>query len=249
VSNAQSEIVASIGEDMPKTGWGSSRLVNCLFDSDQTVSYGDHPNDNRVITRFRFHQPISHPPGLAVSLLHTAETDRTASDLAPGVAGFRGPQVCAIVGITYRQLDYWARTDLLRPSLVDAKGSGSQRLYSYRDLVELKVIKSLLDAGVGLGAARRAITYLRSNLGEDLANANLVLSGEHPLLVRDGGEILDLVRQGQGVLNIVSLESMKTRIDNAIIEMRPVDATEVDISDPPSLVRGNHLPPAKTVAS
>jgi DNA-binding transcriptional MerR regulator len=147
------------------------------------------------------------------------------SDEIGPVVGFRGPQVCSIVGITYRQLDYWARTDLLRPSLADAKGSGSQRLYSYRDLVELKVIKSLLDAGVGLGAARRAIGYLRSNLGEDLANANLVLSGETPLLVRDGGEILDLVRQGQGVLNIVSLESMKTRIDSAITEMRP--ATEV----------------------
>lgn len=137
------------------------------------------------------------------------------------VMGFRGPQVCTVVGITYRQLDYWARTDLLRPSLADAKGSGSQRLYSYRDLVELKVIKSLLDAGVGLGAARRAIGYLRSNLGEDLANANLVLSGETPLLVRDGGEILDLVRQGQGVLNIVSLESMKSRIDSAITELHP----------------------------
>ncbi len=143
------------------------------------------------------------------------------------MVGFRGPQVCAIVGITYRQLDYWARTDLLRPSVTDAKGSGSQRVYSYRDLVELKVIKSLLDAGVGLGAARRAITYLRSNLGEDLANANLVLSGENPLLVRDGGEILDLVRRGQGVLNIVSLESMKNRIDSAIVEMRPAD---VDLS-------------------
>jgi DNA-binding transcriptional MerR regulator len=184
-----------------------------------------------------------------VSLLHTAETDHTVADVASSVAGFRGPQVCSIVGITYRQLDYWARTDLLRPSLADAKGSGSQRLYSYRDLVELKVIKSLLDAGVGLGAARRAITYLRSNLGEDLANANLVLSGEHPLLVRDGGEILDLVRQGQGVLNIVSLESMKTRIDAAITEMRPADSTDIDLGALPSVVRGNHVAVAKTVAS
>jgi DNA-binding transcriptional MerR regulator len=155
-------------------------------------------------------------------------------------AGFRGPQVCAIVGITYRQLDYWARTDLLRPSVADAKGSGSQRVYSYRDLVELKVIKSLLDAGVGLGAARRAITYLRSNLGEDLANANLVLSGENPLLVRDGGEILDLVREGQGVLNIVSLESMKNRIDSAIVEMRPAETlaeVSIDFADAPRALR------------
>ena len=71
-------------------------------------------------------------------------------------AGYGGPQVCAIVGISYRQLDYWARTDLVRPSLADARGSGTQRRYSYRDLVRLKVIKSLLDAGVKLQTARRA---------------------------------------------------------------------------------------------
>src|SRR3954467_5340859 len=90
--------------------------------------------------------------------------------------GFGGPEVCRIVGITYRQLDYWARTDLLRPSLVDAQGSGTQRRYSYRDLVALKVIKSLLDAGVSLKQARTAIEYLRDNLGEDVSSANLVLN-------------------------------------------------------------------------
>src|SRR6266571_9102956 len=93
------------------------------------------------------------------------------------VTGFRGPQVCNIVGISYRQLDYWARTDLIRPSVADAAGSGTQRRYSHRDLVELKVIKSLLDAGVSLKLARRAIEYLRSNLGEDIASASLVLNG------------------------------------------------------------------------
>ncbi len=139
--------------------------------------------------------------------------------VSQGEAGYRGPQVCSIVGITYRQLDYWARTNLLRPSLADAKGSGSQRRYSYTDLVELKVIKSLLDAGVSLSAARQAIEYLRTHLGEDLANANLVLSGESALLVRDGGEILDLVRQGQGVLNIVPLAGMKFSVDAAIHSM------------------------------
>ena len=76
--------------------------------------------------------------------------------------GFRGPQVCKIVGITYRQLDYWARTDLIRPSIADAQGSGTQRRYSYRDLVELKVIKGLLDAGVALQSARKAVEYLRT---------------------------------------------------------------------------------------
>src|SRR5947209_19909090 len=115
--------------------------------------------------------------------------------------GYRGPQVCKIVGISYRQLDYWARTNLIRPSVADAQGSGSQRRYSYRDLVELKVIKSLLDAGVSLQSARRAIDYLRTNLGEDVAAANLVLNGEGSVLVRNDGDLIDLVHQGQGVLN------------------------------------------------
>ena len=76
---------------------------------------------------------------------------------APPDPGFRGPQVCSVVGITYRQLDYWARTGLLRPSIADATGSGSQRRYSYSDVLELKVIKRLLDAGLKLQQARQAV--------------------------------------------------------------------------------------------
>src|SRR3954447_27047576 len=118
------------------------------------------------------------------------------------VYGFRGPQVCKIVGITYRQLDYWARTDLIRPSIADARGSGTQRRYSYRDLVELKVIKSVLDAGVSLQLARKGIEYLRENLGEDIASASLVMNGPGSILTRSDGEVIDLMRKGQGVLNI-----------------------------------------------
>jgi len=135
--------------------------------------------------------------------------------------GFRGPQVCKLVGITYRQLDYWARTDLIRPSLADAKGSGTQRRYAYTDLVELKVIKSLLDAGVTLRSARTAIEYLRTNLGEDIATASLVLNGAGSVLARTDGEIVDLVRKGQGVLNIVPLGGMVDELDAAILELRP----------------------------
>ncbi len=135
------------------------------------------------------------------------------------VEGFRGPQVCKIVGITYRQLDYWARTDLIRPSIADARGSGTQRRYSYRDLVELKVIKGLLDAGVSLQSARRAIEYLRDNLGEDIASASLVLNGGGSVLVRTDGELVDLVRRGQGVLSIVALGGVKEELDAAITEM------------------------------
>ena len=133
-------------------------------------------------------------------------------------AGYRGPQVCSIVGISYRQLDYWARTGLLRPSLADAKGSGSQRRYSYRDVVELKVIKQLLDAGVNLQQARRAISCLR-DAGEDLGTANLVLAGEGSVLARTGEEIVDLLRGGQGVFNIVPLAGVVGEVDAAILEI------------------------------
>src|SRR3954447_18771841 len=144
------------------------------------------------------------------------------------VYGFRGPQVCKIVGITYRQLDYWARTDLIRPSIADARGSGTQRRYSYRDLVELKVIKSLLDAGVSLQQARRAVEYVRENLGEDISSASLVINGAGSVLVRTDGELVDLMRRGQGVLSIVALGGVKDELDAAITDMprpAPVGST------------------------
>ena len=138
--------------------------------------------------------------------------------------GFRGPQVCKIVGITYRQLDYWARTDLLRPSLAEAKGSGTQRRYSYRDLLELKVIKRMLDAGLSLPSVRTAVGYLRENLGEDVAAANLVLNGSESVLASTGEEIVDLLRGGQGVLNIVPLAGVKEELDAAILSMADAGA-------------------------
>ena len=132
--------------------------------------------------------------------------------------GYRGPQVCAIVGITYRQLDYWARTDLVRPSIADAKGSGTQRAYSYRDLVRLKVVKSLLDAGVKLQIARKAIEYLREDLGDDWATASLVLNGTNSVLARTDDALIDLVRHGQGVLNIVPLGHVMDELDANVRE-------------------------------
>ena len=133
--------------------------------------------------------------------------------------GFRGPRVCKLVGITYRQLDYWARTDLVRPSLADAAGSGTQRLYSYRDLVALKVIKSLLDAGVSLQTARKAIDYLSGHLGEDVASASLVIDGATSVLAKSGDDLVDLVRQGQGVLNIVPLGTVVEELNAQIHEL------------------------------
>ncbi len=135
--------------------------------------------------------------------------------------GYSGAKAAEIVGITYRQLDYWARTDLVRPSLVDATGSGSRRRYSYRDLLELRVIKSLLDAGIKLESVREVFSYLRENLGEDVATANLVIQGNQAVLVRDGGELIDLVKKGQGVLNVLALSHVVTDLDARIVELRP----------------------------
>jgi DNA-binding transcriptional MerR regulator len=150
--------------------------------------------------------------------------------------GFRGPQVCKIVGITYRQLDYWARTKLLRPSLVDASGSGSQRVYSYADVVELKVIKQLLDAGVNLQKARRAITCLRE-AGEDLASSSLVLAGDRSVLAQSGEAIVDLLKGGQGVFNIVPLAGLVGEVDAAI---RTIGDAHVTHEAPPA-----DAPPAR----
>lgn len=141
--------------------------------------------------------------------------------------GFRGPQVCAIVGITYRQLDYWARTDLVIPSFAVARGSGTQRRYAYGDLVELAVVKRLLDAGVSLQSARRALTHLRDVLGDNTATANLVLTGSETVLatLACADEIVDLLRTGQGVLNILPLAAVTADIDAAIAHLANPTAT------------------------
>ena len=148
------------------------------------------------------------------------------ADVAPEQVGFSGRKTAEVVGISYRQLDYWARTDLVRPSLAEARGSGSRRLYSYRDLLELKVIKTLLDAGIKLESVRRVFTYMREQLGEDISSANLVISGSTSVLVRSGEELIDVLQQGQGVLNVLPLAGVKDEIDARILELRPAEAAE-----------------------
>jgi DNA-binding transcriptional MerR regulator len=138
-------------------------------------------------------------------------------------AGFRGPQVCKIVGITYRQLDYWARTELVRPSVMDANGSGTQRLYSYRDLVELKVIKQMLDAGISLQSARKAVESLRG-FDEDLASVRIVLQGPNVVLAQSDEQVMDLLRGGQGVLSMVlELQPLQNTITKAVQLAFPTD--------------------------
>lgn len=142
------------------------------------------------------------------------------------VESFSGKKAADVVGISYRQLDYWARTDLIRPSLADAKGSGSRRRYSYRDLIELKLVKTLLDNGIKLESIRGAFGYLRDQLGEDLSTAKLVIGDSSAVLVRENDELIDVVNryQGQGVLNLLALDGVQSQVDAAIVELFPPEA-------------------------
>ncbi|HET8594133.1 MAG TPA: MerR family transcriptional regulator [Intrasporangium sp.] len=116
--------------------------------------------------------------------------------------GYRGTTACKAAGITYRQLDYWARTGLVEPSVRSATGSGTQRLYGFRDILVLKVVKRLLDTGVSLQQIRVAITHLRDRGVDDLAQITLMSDGASVYECTSADEVIDLVQGGQGVFGI-----------------------------------------------
>lgn len=120
----------------------------------------------------------------------------------PDDVGYRGPTACSAAGITYRQLDYWARTGLVEPTVRTAGGSGTQRLYSFRDILLLRVIKSLLDAGVSLQQIRTAVHHLRRRGTEDLTRVTLMSDGASVYECRSPEEVIDLLQGGQGVFGI-----------------------------------------------
>lgn len=123
--------------------------------------------------------------------------------------GYRVTIACQVAGITYRQLDYWARTKLVQPSIRTAHGSGSQRLYSFRDILVLKIVKGLLDTGISLQNIRRAVDKL-GNLGvDDLAGITLVSDGKTVYECRSAEEVIDLLAGGQGVFGIAVPGLMK----------------------------------------
>jgi DNA-binding transcriptional MerR regulator len=116
--------------------------------------------------------------------------------------GYRGPTACSAAGITYRQLDYWARTGLVEPSVRPAHGSGTQRLYSFRDILMLKVVKRLLDTGVSLQNIRTAVNHLRERGVADLTQITLMSDGTTVYACTSPDEVIDLVQGGQGVFGI-----------------------------------------------
>ncbi|MPY84432.1 MAG: MerR family transcriptional regulator [Actinophytocola sp.] len=125
------------------------------------------------------------------------------------LVGYRGAAACQIAGISYRQLDYWARTKLVEPSIRTAHGSGSQRLYSFKDLLVLKIVKRLLDAGVSLQNIRTAVAHLRKRGVRDLASVTLFSDGTTVYECTSPEEIVDLLQGGQGVFGIAVSGAMQ----------------------------------------
>ena len=136
-------------------------------------------------------------PFAAQGLLFTDDLPELRED-----TGYRGPTACSAAGITYRQLDYWARTGLVEPSVRGATGSGTQRLYGFRDILVLKVVKRLLDTGVSLQQIRVAVSHLRERGVEDLAQITLMSDGASVYECTSADEVIDLVQGGQGVFGI-----------------------------------------------
>jgi len=140
--------------------------------------------------------------------------------------GYRGPQACKIVDVTYRQLDYWTRTGLVIPSVQEARGSGTQRLYSFNDLLQLKVIKSLTDAGASLQKVRQAIDYVRDHLADEWSKVTIVTDGAGVYACTSDAEVVDLLRSGQGGLGaIVAVDKIRDQLAGTLQQLRPVTET------------------------
>ena len=156
-------------------------------------------------------------------------------DLAvmPDDVGFRGPTACQAAGVTYRQLDYWARTGLVEPSVRAATGSGTQRLYSFRDVLLLKIIKRLLDAGVSLQQIRTAVQHLRERGTDDLTQVTLMSDGASVYECRSADEVIDLLQGGQGVFGI-AIGGVWREIEGSLADLpseRAADPAEEHPSD------------------
>lgn len=148
--------------------------------------------------------------------------------LGEGPLGYRGPNVCKIVGVSYRQLDHWTTTGLITPSVRAAQGSGSQRLYSFSDIVELKVIKNLLDTGISLQRIRKAIEFVRARK-LDLTSVTLLSDGETVYAADNTQQIVDLIQRGQGVFAIAVeplYAELEAEITNFEAERAYPDAAE-----------------------
>jgi DNA-binding transcriptional MerR regulator len=135
----------------------------------------------------------------------------------PEDVGYRGPTACAAAGITYRQLDYWARTGLVEPTVRTAHGSGSQRLYCFNDILALKVVKRLLETGISLQQIRSAVTYLRSRGSDDLSRLTIMSDGVSVYECASPDDVVDLLAGGQGMFGI-AIDRIWREVDGTLAE-------------------------------
>lgn len=156
-----------------------------------------------------------------------------SEDVPADGTGYRGSTACAAAGITYRQLDYWARTGLLVPSIRSATGSGSQRLYSFRDILVLRVIKRLLDTGVSLQNVRRAVEHLRERGIDDLSEITLMSDGASIFECTSEDEVIDIMRGGQGVFGI-AIGRVRSEVAGTLARF-PQESIEGDVVMPDGL--------------
>ncbi|MEN9731143.1 MAG: hypothetical protein RL488_453 [Actinomycetota bacterium] len=141
--------------------------------------------------------------------------------------GYRGIPAAAAAGISYRQLDYWDRTGLVQPSVRGAAGSGSQRLYAFRDVLVLKLVKRLLDTGVSLQQIRLAVEQLRAAGINDLARITLMSDGASVYLCTTEDEVIDLVGRGQGVFGI-AVGRVLREVEATLVNMVPSSLDDID---------------------
>ena len=162
-----------------------------------------------------------HAAAAAQGLLFTDDLPELDEEM-----GYRGPTACRAAGITYRQLDYWARTGLVEPTIRPATGSGTQRLYSFRDILVLKVVKRLLDTGVSLQQIRIAVGHLRDRGVEDLAQITLRSDGASVYEGTSADEVIDLVQGGQGVFGI-AVGRVWREVEGTLAEL-PAERADTD---------------------
>jgi len=141
--------------------------------------------------------------------------------------GYRGAVAARAAGISYRQLDYWARTELVVPTVRGAAGSGSQRLYGFRDILVLKLVKRLLDTGISLQQIRTAVNQLRESGVNDLAQTTLMSDGASVYLCTSDDEVIDLVSRGQGVFGI-AVGKVLREVENSLVDL---DAQQSEVPD------------------
>ena len=153
--------------------------------------------------------------------------------------GYRGPTACSAAGITYRQLDYWARTGLVEPSVRAAHGSGSQRLYGFRDILVLKVVKRLLDTGISLQQIRTAVEHLRGQGTTDLAQVTLMSDGVSVYECTSPDEVVDLLQGGQGVFGI-ALGRVWQELEGSLAEL-PSEGPDQQADDETSVLGTDEL--------